>query len=474
MPAGISSGKIARQLSALGGRTKTAVHFGRRDLGPDGLMISPLHRWMIANLIQPGVTIAGTGLVAGEQARRILYQEHLADALVRGSAELNLPVIVGLRIEPIRFLDAGTKTPWSAEGVAEAVYMQLAAEMAALAARPYLGLGKGKPKDPLRAVKEQLDRAAAEGFTRVISTRSGVVVETSEATDHGEVQPGVPIQRMPQDPKFQIAVDPVDGTTMAAKGENGAISIAALAPALPTWRGVPNIQALAAIVPSRAAGQVTRILKTISGPVEGIVRPIVSEIARAQDKAPADLRIMTHGVTNSTQHQATIEAIKKTGAVPVVPAGTTIESPYALGSYDVGRAHIDGAFGVFGAPETVISTIQLQCLSGGGRGMDLLFRPASNTPLIQNKGGRDLRMIFDFTGQEQAEMADCGIVPDRVYSFADIGGKRGQGFASLVSVTDNDLLGLRGVRLQAGRLFSQGLLLDPLGNVFGIAITRQG
>ncbi len=150
-------------------------------------------------------------------------------------------------------------------------------------------------------------------------------------------------------PEVDIAVDPVEGTTLLAEGMPGAIAVVAIAErgSLYNWQGIAYMDKLA--VGERARGVID-----INAPVEVNIR----NVARALGKAVEDVTVV---VLDRPRHKDLISQIRRTGArIKLILHGdvsagvmTAIEDPPA-----------DILMGIGGAPEAVITACALKCTGG--------------------------------------------------------------------------------------------------------------
>lgn len=183
-------------------------------------------------------------------------------------------------------------------------------------------------------------------------------------------------------PEVDIAVDPVEGTTLLAEGMPGAIAVVAIAErgSLYTWDGIAYMDKLA--VGERARGAVD-----INAPVDVNIR----NVARALDKAVEDVTVV---VLDRPRHKELIRQIRQTGArIKLILHGdvsagimTAIENPPA-----------DILMGIGGAPEAVITACALKCTGGE----------------IQCK-------IWPRNDEELALIAEQGLDAKRVYHTDDL------------------------------------------------------
>lgn len=183
-------------------------------------------------------------------------------------------------------------------------------------------------------------------------------------------------------PEMDVAVDPVEGTTLLAEGMPGAIAIVAIAErgSFYNWQGIAYMDKLA--VGERARGVID-----INAPVAYNVRAV----ARTLGKQLEDVTVV---VLDRPRHKELIKEIRETGArIKLILHGdvsagimTAIENPPA-----------DILMGVGGAPEAVITAAALKCMGGE----------------IQCK-------IWPRNDEERARVAELGIDVNKVYTTSDL------------------------------------------------------
>jgi fructose-1,6-bisphosphatase II len=182
--------------------------------------------------------------------------------------------------------------------------------------------------------------------------------------------------------EIDVAVDPVEGTTLLAEGMPGAIAIVAVAErhSFYNWRGIPYMDKLA--VGERAKGVID-----INAPVAYNIRAV----ARTLNKQVEDVTVV---VLDRPRHRDLIRQIREVGArIKLIPHGdvsagimTNIENPPA-----------DLLMGIGGAPEAVLTAAALKCLGGE----------------IQCK-------VWPRNDEERARLAELGIDPKQVLTTRDL------------------------------------------------------
>lgn len=150
-------------------------------------------------------------------------------------------------------------------------------------------------------------------------------------------------------PEVDIAVDPVEGTTLLAEGMPGAIAVVAIAErgSLYNWSGIAYMDKLA--VGEAARGAID---------IDASVAQNISNVAKALKKRPEDVTVV---VLDRPRHKDLIRQIRETGArIKLILHGdvsagvmTAIDDPPA-----------DILMGIGGAPEAVITACAMKCVGG--------------------------------------------------------------------------------------------------------------
>ncbi|RME84094.1 MAG: class II fructose-bisphosphatase [Caldilineae bacterium] len=214
-------------------------------------------------------------------------------------------------------------------------------EAAAMAAGRWVGRGE----------KEKADQAAVDAMRLVLNSvdMDGVVVigegEKDEAPMlfNGErLGTGVP-------PAVDIAVDPIDGTTLTAKGGAGALAVVAVAE-----RGSMFNPYHVVYMDKIAVGPQARYMIDINSSVEMNIR----RVARALNKEPNDVAVM---ILDRPRHEKLIAEVRATGARIFLISDGDVAGAIATCLPDSG---VDMLMGVGGSPEAVIAAAALKCMGG--------------------------------------------------------------------------------------------------------------
>jgi fructose-1,6-bisphosphatase II len=214
-------------------------------------------------------------------------------------------------------------------------------EAAALAASRWVGRGD----------KEGADGAAVDAMRVVLHTvpMDGIVVigegEKDEAPMlyNGErIGDGTP-------PETDIAVDPVEGTTLTSLGRGNAISVIALSDRGTMFNPGPCVYMEKLAVGPEAAGAID-ITRT---PTENL-----EAVAKAKGESVRDV---TAVILDRERHKDLIAEVREAGArVRLIPDGDVIGA-VSTAWPDTGA---DILFGIGGTPEGVIAAAALKCMGG--------------------------------------------------------------------------------------------------------------
>lgn len=178
--------------------------------------------------------------------------------------------------------------------------------------------------------------------------------------------------------EVDIAIDPLEGTSLVAEGKWNAISVLAAAPR-GSLLSVPGSYMDQIAVGSECAGKID-ITKS---PYENINR-----IAEALDKDVSDVTI---ALMDRERHNDLIKSIRKAGARITLIEHGSIAAGIAAAIPDSG---IDALFGIAGAPEGIILAAALKSLGGDMQGV---LKPHNKYFVKQAKdmGFSDLDKVYN-------------------------------------------------------------------------------
>lgn len=313
----------------------------------------------------------------------------------------------------------------------------------------------------LRSIKKCIDATASAVFADEMEhwQRKAPVGTTEGKDEYGEVQPTVRTSQpeLSGGTALRTAVDVVDGTTLSATGQPGAYSICAVGEGL---RSFPDMQAYAILAPTALFNELD-----MAAPPEFAPEHNLNVIARALGKRVNELVIVTHSEDTGVHHRTLIQKMRMQGVSVIVPDPVIVEPPYVVAACSGGSPGIDGMIGVFGLPEIAITTVLCGILN---RGKGCIFRLASNAPM-RCRDQTTLDGILDLTAEERMEAARYALSPEKLYAFTDIASGPGCMFAA-AAITDDPILGLRGVTKEGNHITVEGCFADPCGNAHRLAV----
>ncbi|MDR7386779.1 MAG: class II fructose-bisphosphatase [Armatimonadota bacterium] len=274
-------------------------------------------------------------------------------------------------------------------------------EAAALAAARLMGRGDG----------EAVDRVAVEamrGALAQLPIRGRVVIGEGERDEAPMLYIGEEVGAGTGYP-VDMAVDPVEGTTLVARGQPNAISVIAA-----SERGgilhAPDVYMEKLIVGPAAAGRVDLRWPTARN---------LSTIASSLRRSVQDITVV---ILDRPRHAGLIEQVREAGARIRLISDGDVSAAIAAALSGTG---VHAVMGIGGAPEGVLAAAALRCLGGEIQGR-FWFRNDEERERVRGMGVDD---------------------PDRVFLTEDLVPGREVVF-SCTGITDGDLF--KGVLFFAG------------------------
>jgi fructose-1,6-bisphosphatase II len=218
-------------------------------------------------------------------------------------------------------------------------------ETAALAAAPWVGRGE----------KDLADGAAVKAMRAMINTvdMSGIVVIGEGEKDQAPMLHNGEQVGNGDGPNCDVAVDPIDGTSLTAQGMNGAISVIALAPRGSMFDPQDSFY-MNKIVTGPEAASVIDITASVAHNI--------AVVAKAKSLNVGDITVV---VLNRPRHKKLIEEIRNTGARIRLIQDGDVAAAIETARPDTG---IDLLVGIGGTPEGVITAVAMICLGGAIQG----------------------------------------------------------------------------------------------------------
>ena len=283
-------------------------------------------------------------------------------------------------------------------------------EAAALAAARWSGRGD----------KEAADGAAVDAMRLLLDTvpMDGLVVigegEKDEAPMlfNGErIGDGSP-------PEVDIAVDPLEGTRLCARGMPSALAVIAL-----SERGTMFDPGPCVYMEKLAGGPEIADLLTLDEPLAEVIR----RVAERKGTGPGDVTVT---MLDRPRHEEAMVAVREAGGrIRLITDGDVSAALFAVSE----RGGVDLLWGIGGTPEGVLSAAAIKCLGG-----QLLGR-------LWPRDDEERRAALD-AGYDLDEVLDV----DRLVSGDDV-------FFAATGVTDGELL--QGVRYPGDKASTESLVM---------------
>src|SRR5688500_8588238 len=281
-------------------------------------------------------------------------------------------------------------------------------EAAALAAARWVGRGD----------KEAADQAAVDAMRLLLDTvpMDGIVVigegEKDEAPmlyNGEQIGDGSP-------PEVDIAVDPLEGTRLCARGMPSALAVIALAE-----RGTMFDPGPCVYMEKLAGGPDIADLLSLDDSL-GVV---VEQVAERKGTAPTVIML------DRPRHEEAMAEVREAGGrIRLITDGDVSAALFAASH----QGGVDLLWGIGGTPEGVISACAIKCL-----------------------GGQMLGRLWPRSDEERQAIADAGLDVESVLARDDLVGGENAFFAA-TGVTDGDVL--EGVRyLSSGAATTESLAM---------------
>ena len=222
-----------------------------------------------------------------------------------------------------------------------AMNMVRVTEAAAIAAAQHMGMGD----------KELVDQAAVDAmrFTLGSMSMDGVVVIGEGEKDEAPMLYNGEVIGDGAGPGMDIAVDPIDGTTLLSKGLPGAIAVIAL-----SERGTMNCPREVVYMNKIAVGKEAKDVIDINASVGTNLK----NIAKAKGRKISELTVI---VLDRPRHELLIDDIRSAGArIKLISDGDIAAGIHAA----MWESEVDVLLGIGGTPEGVITAAAIRCIGG--------------------------------------------------------------------------------------------------------------
>ena len=285
-----------------------------------------------------------------------------------------------------------------------------ATEAAAIRATPWIGRGE----------KNAADGAAVDAmrkFLATVSFQGRVVIGEGEKDDAPMLYNGE-IVGTGQGPQADIAVDPIDGTSLTAAGRSHAISMIAVADR-GSMLDASSVFYMEKIVSSHEAIGVLDITKPVGENIRAL--------AKAKNKPVEEIRV---AVLDRPRHEQLIADIRAAGAGTRLIFDGDVAAGINAARHDT---RIDMAIGIGGSPEGVATACAIKALGGFMQGR-----------------------LSPQTDDEKQQGQEAGLLFDHVYELDGLVASDNTIFVA-TGVTDGELV--RGVRRQGPLISTESIVL---------------
>ncbi len=266
-----------------------------------------------------------------------------------------------------------------------------------------------------RGDKMGADQAAVDGMEKAFSlmpVRGTVVIGEGELDEAPMLyigqKVGIGESNMPE---MDIAVDPLDGTILIAKGLPNAIAVVAMGPK-GSLLHAPDMYMEKLVVGPGAKGAID-ITKS---PKENIIN-----VAKALKKDVTELTII---VQERERHNYIVDAAREVGARVKLFGEGDVAAALACGFEETG---IDMLMGIGGAPEGVIAAAAIKCMGGE---MQAKLVPHSDEEIARCKsmGISDINKIFSIDDLASSDdvffaatgITECDLLKGVIYSKNEV------------------------------------------------------
>ncbi|MFC0433586.1 class II fructose-bisphosphatase [Kutzneria buriramensis] len=283
-------------------------------------------------------------------------------------------------------------------------------EAAAMAAGRWVGRGD----------KNGGDGAAVDAMRKLIGTvsmRGVVVIGEGEKDEAPMLYNGEQVGNG-DGPECDVAVDPVDGTTLMSKGMPNAVAVLAVAE-----RGSMYDPSAVFYMEKIAAGPEAADVIDLTAPVAENIR----RVARAKH---SDVEDVTVCILDRPRHEQLVKEVREAGARIHFIADGDVAGAISAARPDTG---VDLLLGIGGTPEGIITACAMKCMGGA----------------IQGR-------LWPRDDAERQKALDAGHDLTRVLTTDDL--VRGDNvFFCATGVTDGSLV--RGVQYRAGGCTTQSIVM---------------
>lgn len=243
-----------------------------------------------------------------------------------------------------------------------------------------------------RGDEKAADHAAVEAMRKMLNSVNfdgTVVIGEGERDEAPMLYIGEKVGRGGQI-KLDLALDPLEGTTICARGGNNAISVIAIAEEGRFLHAPDTYMQKIAVGPD-AKGAID---------LKASATENLKHIARAKKCDVGDLTVV---ILDRPRHAELISEVRKAGARIYLIGDGDVSAAIATCKRDSG---VDVLMGQGGAPEGVIAAAALRCMGGDFQGQ-LVFRKDDECARARKMGITDLDRIYKIDELAQGNVMFC-------------------------------------------------------------------
>lgn len=247
-----------------------------------------------------------------------------------------------------------------------------------------------------RGDERAADHAATEAMRRVLSSvqiNGTIVIGEGERDEAPMLYIGEKVGTG-SGSELDLAVDPLEGTTILATGGPNALAVIASAPKGNLFNA-PDIYMDKIAVGPKAKG------------VIDITKPPAWNLTQVAEALGMYIEDLTVVILNRPRHETLIREVRKTGARIRLIGDGDVSGAIATCREEAG---VDILMGIGGAPEGVIAAAALQCFGGD---FQAIFKPKNEREIerMQKMGIRDHQKVYqvDDLAKEHCLFAATGV-----------------------------------------------------------------
>jgi fructose-1,6-bisphosphatase class II len=190
--------------------------------------------------------------------------------------------------------------------------------------------------------------------------------------------------------RLDLALDPLEGTTICAKGGNNSISVVAIAEEGNFLHAPDTYMDKIAVGPAAADA-----IDLAASPTENL-----KEIAKALRKPVENLTVV---ILDRPRHEDLIAEVRRAGArIQLIGDGDVSAAISAA----MGNSGVDVLLGTGGAPEGVIAAAAIRCIGGNMQGR-LKFRNQGEIDRALRMGIKDVHRIWSLEEMAKGNVMFC-------------------------------------------------------------------